>query len=114
MAIQHLRELKALGFILCLDDFGAGYSSLSYLLKLPLDVIKIDRSFVTYIEKGAKALFVLEGMLQICHNLSMRVVVEGVETQEQADILTDLNADIAQGFFYFKPLTIDEILVKAL
>ncbi|PKG39965.1 bifunctional diguanylate cyclase/phosphodiesterase [Psychromonas sp. Urea-02u-13] len=114
MAIQHLRELKALGFVLCLDDFGAGYSSLSYLLKLPLDVIKIDRSFVTHIEKGAKALFVLEGMLQICQNLSMRVVVEGVETQEQADILIALNADIAQGFFYFKPLTIEEVLIKAL
>lgn len=114
MAIQHLRELKELGFIICLDDFGAGYSSLSYLLKLPLDVIKIDRSFVTHIEKGSKALIVLEGMLQICHNLSMRVVVEGVETQEQVDILIALNADIAQGFFYFKPMPIDEILLKAL
>ena len=114
MAIQHLRELKELGFVLCLDDFGAGYSSLSYLLKLPLDVIKIDRSFVTHIEKGSKALLVLEGMLQICHNLKMSVVVEGVETQEQADILMALSADIAQGYFYFKPLTIKEVLQKAL
>jgi len=114
MAIQHLRDLKELGFILCLDDFGAGYSSLSYLLKLPLDVIKIDRSFVTHLEKGSKALAVLEGMLQICQKLHMRVVVEGVETQEQADMLIKLNADIAQGFFYFKPLPVDEVLTIAL
>ncbi|PKF63867.1 diguanylate phosphodiesterase [Psychromonas sp. psych-6C06] len=114
MAIKHLRDLKALGFVLCLDDFGAGYSSLSYLLKLPLDVIKIDRTFVTHIEKGTKALAVLEGMLQICQNLDMRVVVEGVETQEQADLLMSLNADIAQGFLYYKPLTIAQVLDDAL
>ena len=114
MAIQHLRDLKKLGFIICLDDFGAGYSSLSYLLKLTLDVIKIDRSFVTHLEKGSKALVILEGMLQICHKLHMRVVVEGVETQEQVDMLIKLNADIAQCFFYFKPLPVSEILEKAL
>ncbi|MCP4323139.1 MAG: EAL domain-containing protein [Alteromonadales bacterium] len=114
MAIQHLSELKELGFVLCLDDFGAGYSSLSYLLKLPLDVIKIDRSFVMHLEKGSKALAVLAGMLQICHKLHMRVVVEGVETQEQAEMLMKLNVDIAQGYLYFKPLPVDEILNRAL
>ncbi|WP_028862100.1 GGDEF/EAL domain-containing response regulator [Psychromonas aquimarina] len=114
MAIQHLKELKELGFILCLDDFGAGYSSLSYLLKLPLDVIKIDRSFVSYISRDSKALAVLSSMLKICQDLDMRVVVEGVETQEQVDLLLELNADVAQGFFYFKPITIEQVLEKAL
>ncbi|PKF56666.1 diguanylate phosphodiesterase [Alteromonadales bacterium alter-6D02] len=113
MAIQHLNELKALGFVLCLDDFGAGYSSLSYLLKLPLDVIKIDRSFVNYISDDSNAMFVLKGMLQICYDLNKTVVVEGVETLEQVDLLTQQGVDIAQGFYYFKPMSIDEILVNA-
>jgi len=113
-AIQHLRELKTMGFVLCLDDFGAGYSSLAYLLKLPLDVIKIDRSFVNYITDDKNAMAVLQGMLDICKNLNKKVVIEGVETQEQVDILTALQVDIAQGFFYFKPMVVKDILQKAL
>lgn len=114
MAIQHLNSLKKLGFILCLDDFGAGYSSLGYLLKLPLDVIKIDRAFISYITEDKRALALLKGMLQICQDLDKKVVVEGVETQEQVDLLLQYNVDVAQGFFYFRPMPIDEILKKAL
>jgi len=114
MAIQHLVELKKLGFILCLDDFGAGYSSLGYLLKLPLDVIKIDRTFISYITEDESALTLLKGMLQICRGLNKKVVVEGVETQEQVDLLVKNNVDVAQGFFYFKPMPIIEILERAL
>lgn len=114
MAIQHLNALKEIGFILCLDDFGAGYSSLGYLLKLPLDVIKIDRAFISYITEDKRALVLLKGMLQICHDLNKKVVVEGVETQEQVDLLVQYDVDVAQGFFYFKPMPIDEILIKAL
>lgn len=113
-AIQHLNELKEMGFTLCLDDFGAGYSSLAYLLKLPLDIIKIDRSFVHYIATSENSRAVLRGMLDICRNLNKTVVVEGVEDQEQVDILLAENVDIAQGFFYFKPLPIDEVILKAL
>lgn len=114
MAIQHLKALKELGFTLCLDDFGAGYSSLAYLVKLPLDVIKIDRAFISYITEDKNSLVLLKGMLQICHDLNKKVVVEGVETQEQVDLLTQYDVDVAQGFFYFKPMPIDEILKKAL
>ena len=114
MAIQHLNALKELGFILCLDDFGAGYSSLGYLLKLPLDVIKIDRAFISYITEDERALALLKGMLQICQDLKKKVVVEGVETQEQVDLLVQYDVDVAQGFFYFKPMPIDDILKKAL
>lgn len=114
MAIQHLKSLKELGFTLCLDDFGAGYSSLGYLLRLPLDVIKIDRAFISYITEDKRALALLKGMLQICHDLHKEVVVEGVETQEQVDLLVQYNVDVAQGFFYFKPMPIDEIIIKAL
>jgi diguanylate cyclase (GGDEF)-like protein len=114
MAIQHLNALKDIGFVLCLDDFGAGYSSLGYLLKLPLDVIKIDRAFISYITEDKRALFLLKGMLQICHDLNKKVVVEGVETQEQVDLLVQYDVDVAQGFFYFRPMPITEILIKAL
>ncbi|GAA0810534.1 EAL domain-containing protein [Colwellia sp. D2M02] len=114
MAILHLNSLKELGFVLCLDDFGAGYSSLAYLLKLPLDVIKIDRAFISYITEDRSALALLKGMLQICNDLSKKVVVEGVETQEQVDLLTQYDVDIAQGFFYFKPMPVLEIIDKAL
>jgi len=114
MAIQHLNALKALGFTLCLDDFGAGYSSLAYLVKLPLDVIKIDRAFISYITEDKNSLVLLKGMLQICNDLNKKVVLEGVETQEQVDLLTQYDVDVAQGFFYFRPMPIDEILLKAL
>jgi len=114
MAIQHLNTLKDLGFMLCLDDFGAGYSSLAYLLKLPLDVIKIDRSFVSYISEDENALYVLKGMLQICQDLNKKVVVEGVETKEQVELLTQHGVDVAQGFYYYKPMPVEDILTKAL
>ena len=114
MAIQHLNALKEIGFTLCLDDFGAGYSSLAYLVKLPLDVIKIDRAFISYITEDERSLVLLKGMLQICHDLNKKVVVEGVETQEQVDLLTQYDVDVAQGFFYFKPMPIEEVLKKAL
>jgi len=114
MAIQHLNALKELGFTLCLDDFGAGYSSLAYLVKLPLDVIKIDRAFISYITEDQNSLVLLKGMLQICNDLNKKVVLEGVETQEQVDLLTQYDVDVAQGFFYFKPMPIDEILKRAL
>lgn len=114
MAIRHLKELKKMGFTICLDDFGAGYSSLSYLLKLPLDIIKIDRTFVNHITTDEKALAVLKGMLQICEDLNKKVVIEGVETQEQVELLTKLNVEIAQGFFYFKPMMVEDIIIQAL
>ncbi|KPH65376.1 diguanylate phosphodiesterase [Pseudoalteromonas porphyrae] len=114
MAILHLNALKDLGFTLCLDDFGAGYSSLAYLLKLPLDVIKIDRAFINYITEDKSARVLLKGMLQICKDLDKRIVVEGVETQEQVDMLTTYDVDVAQGFFYYRPMPITQILEKAL
>ena len=114
MAIQHLNALKALGFTLCLDDFGAGYSSLAYLVKLPLDVIKIDRAFISYITEDKNSLVLLKGMLQICNDLNKKVVLEGVETQEQVDLLTQYDVDVAQGYFYFRPMPIDGVLKKAL
>ena len=110
LAINQCNELKALGFTLCLDDFGTGHSSLSYLLKLPMDVIKIDRSFVIAIPEDHKALILLQGIIDICHELGKSIVVEGVETQEQIDFLKKQNVDVVQGFFYFKPMPVNDII----
>lgn len=110
MAILHLRALKALGFVLCLDDFGAGYSSLAYLAKLPLDVIKIDRSFVSSIDHSDSALAILKGMLQICQQLNKRIVVEGVETAEQLSLIKSLGVEVVQGFYFYKPMHLEQVL----
>jgi EAL domain-containing protein (putative c-di-GMP-specific phosphodiesterase class I) len=92
----------------------ADYSSLAYLVELPLDVIKIYRAFISYITEYKSSLVLLKAMLQICHDLNKKVVVEGVETQEQVDSLTQYDVDVPQGYFYFKPMPIDEILERAL
>jgi diguanylate cyclase (GGDEF)-like protein len=114
MAIQHLNALKELGFTICLDDFGAGYSSLAYLIKLPLDVIKIDRAFINHLCEDESAQVLLKGMLQICNDLNKKVVIEGIETQLQVDIVNKFDVDIAQGFFYFRPMPVANILESAL
>jgi len=120
IAIQHLNDLNNLGFVLCLDDFGAGYSSLACLINLPLDVIKIDRAFISHITDNKNSLALLQGMLKICHDLNKKIVVEGVETQEQIDALKKLDAlnsfniDVVQGYYYFKPMLIEDILKEAL
>lgn len=113
-AIRHLTELRDFGFTICLDDFGAGYCSLGYLLKLPVDVIKIDRAFVRNITEDVESLHVLKGMLAICMELKKEVVVEGVETLEQVNLLTNLGVDVVQGFYYFVPLLPSELIEKAL
>lgn len=107
-AINHLNNLKDRGFRLCIDDFGAGYSSLSYLLKIPLDVIKIDRAFVASITEDKDAVIVLKGIVDIGQQLKKILIVEGVETQEQLNIVKSLNVATVQGFFFYKPLAVDE------
>lgn len=107
-AIKHLNELKTIGFSICLDDFGAGFSSLSYLLRLPLDVIKIDRSFVQCVTDQKDARVVLQGMVEIGRKLRKELVVEGVETKEQVELIRSMRVSTFQGFYFYKPLSIDE------
>ncbi|WP_415903559.1 EAL domain-containing protein [Neptuniibacter sp. QD29_5] len=107
-AIEHLNSLKSIGFSICLDDFGAGFSSLSYLLRLPLDVIKIDRSFVQCVADQKDARVVLQGMVEIGRKLRKELVVEGVETKEQVDLIRAMRVSTFQGFYFYKPLSIDE------
>ncbi|TIL83736.1 MAG: EAL domain-containing protein, partial [Mesorhizobium sp.] len=85
---QYIEELKRLGVRIALDDFGTGYSSLSYLHKLPLDKVKIDRSFLMDVTQNPSSLALLKGVVELIRVLGLNVTIEGVETYEQLKILT--------------------------
>jgi len=105
-ARRYVEELRQLGVRIALDDFGTGYSSLSYLHKLPLDKIKIDRSFLTDVTEDERSLRLLLGIVQLSHRLGLQVTVEGVETFEQLKMLSlDVKPDLVQGFLFGSALT---------
>jgi predicted signal transduction protein with EAL and GGDEF domain len=95
-----LQELAALGVRFSIDDFGTGYSSLSYLSRLPVDIIKIDRSFITDMTTNVTSEAIVRSILQLSHSLGCRVVAEGVETVEVLDALRRMGCDFAQGFYF--------------
>ncbi len=99
-----LHELKSLGVMLALDDFGTGYSSLASLHQWPVDVIKIDRSFVSQVTSSAHHRVLVEATVRVARSLGMGTVAEGVETAEQAEVLGALQCDKGQGYFYARPL----------
>ncbi|MGB2620920.1 MAG: EAL domain-containing protein [Candidatus Acidiferrum sp.] len=99
-----LSELRNLGVRLCIDDFGTGYSSLSYLRRFALDILKIDRSFVTDMLINSESQEIVKTILSLGKNLRMQVVAEGVETLEQMNLLRSLNCEFAQGYLFSRPL----------
>jgi len=103
-AIEMLHALKALGVTLSLDDFGTGYSSLSYLSRFPIDVLKIDRSFVASITRDSNDASIVASIIALAHELKLSVIAEGVETQEQLDYLRRHGCDHMQGYFFSPPL----------
>ncbi len=103
-AVERLRGMRALGVKLVLDDFGTGYSSLSYLRRLPLDTIKIDRSFVTGLGTDEADLPIVQAIISLAHGLGVDVVAEGIETEEQLVRLRGLACDRGQGFYFARPL----------
>jgi EAL domain-containing protein (putative c-di-GMP-specific phosphodiesterase class I) len=107
-----LKELKKIGIIISVDDFGTGYSSLSYLKQYPIDIIKIDRSFIKDIETDVKNEAIAKTIINLAHNLGMVVVAEGVEKDLQAKILLEAKCQKAQGFLYSKAIPVDEIVKK--
>ncbi len=103
-----LSELHKRGFSLSMDDFGTGYSSLGLLHSLPVDVLKLDRSFFTKTEKAERAAIIVENIAQMAHRLGMPTVAEGVETSAQVEFLKNIGCDMAQGYYYSKPLPLNE------
>jgi diguanylate cyclase (GGDEF)-like protein/PAS domain S-box-containing protein len=103
--LERLRELK---ISLNIDDFGTGYSSLAYLQNLPVDALKIDRSFVSRIKAVGGRLEIVQAIITLAHSLGMKVVAEGVETKEQLDALTSLRCNAAQGYLFARPLPAED------
>lgn len=106
-ALSILRRLKALGVRIALDDFGTGYSSMSYLQAFPFDTIKIDRSFISNLERSAQSKALLRGVIGLARGLELPVTAEGVETRAQLDVLVRAGCDLVQGYLIGRPASID-------
>ncbi len=112
-AIERLRELKELGVRLAVDDFGTGYSSLSYLQRFPIDVLKIDKSFVDGVGSEEKEVELAQAIVDMARALHMEIVAEGIERVEQLERLRQLRCDLGQGYYFAHPVdatTIEELI----
>ena len=109
-AIETLDAIRGLGVRLAIDDFGTGYSSLSYLRRLPVDTVKIDRTFTTELNTDSNDVTIVAGIIGLARGLGLQVVAEGVETERQAEILVELGCAQAQGFLYSPPVALDDLL----
>jgi cyclic di-GMP phosphodiesterase Gmr len=104
-ALALMKQFRQLGAEIHLDDFGTGYSSLSQLSRLPLDAIKLDRSFITGIDRNPRSQALVRSVASLARALNFSVVAEGVETRAEADFLKQIDVDHAQGYFYARPMT---------
>ncbi|MDT8377071.1 MAG: EAL domain-containing protein, partial [Mariprofundaceae bacterium] len=107
--LDKLEQLKAMGFSIYIDDFGTGYSSLSYLRQLPVDILKIDISFIHDIEHDPNAVSMARGIIALAHSLDLRVIAEGVESPGQLSILEELKCDYVQGYLFARPVPAAQI-----
>jgi diguanylate cyclase (GGDEF)-like protein/PAS domain S-box-containing protein len=104
---RELQRLRALGVTVAIDDFGTGYSSLSYLQNLPIDLLKIDRSFLNDVEVVSRAA-VIQAITSLAHGLGLRVAAEGIETESQLDSIRRIGVDLAQGYLFGKPMSVED------
>jgi diguanylate cyclase (GGDEF)-like protein len=114
-SIKALKTLHDMGIHIALDDFGTGYSSLTYLQMLPIDIIKLDKSFVWSLDLDDNKSFIVKTVIDLAHRLGIKVVAEGVETEKQLIFLKDSGCDLAQGYYFSKPLDASSVdaLLKA-
>jgi diguanylate cyclase (GGDEF)-like protein/PAS domain S-box-containing protein len=110
--IEKLRALQAMGVNIAIDDFGTGYSSLGYLAKLPVNALKIDRSFIVTMCDNPDSMTIVSAIISLAHSLSLKVIAEGVELQEQWDLLKVLQCDELQGYLYSRPLPAGELISR--
>ncbi len=104
-AMEVLNLIRESGAHVAIDDFGTGFSSLAYVHRLPIDILKVDRSFIRDLTRNERSANVLRSILGLCENLKIACIVEGVETQEQFDLVCDLGGRFIQGYYYSKPLS---------
>lgn len=107
-AIQQMQEIRDLGVKLSMDDFGTGYSSLSYIQVLPITLLKLDRSFIMYLEEDEISREIVSAVIRIAKSKKIETIAEGIETIGQAEILKQSGCDLAQGYFFGKPMPVDK------
>jgi EAL domain-containing protein (putative c-di-GMP-specific phosphodiesterase class I) len=107
---EKLNRFSEAGIKVALDDFGTGYSSMSYLKKFNIDYLKIDRSFVNDLETDSNDRAITEAIVVMAHKLGLKTIAEGVETEQQKAILAEVGCDYVQGYFYAKPMPVDEFM----
>lgn len=108
-----IRQFRKYGIIVSLDDFGSGYSSMQYLVELEVDKIKIDRSFIQKAKGSSNANLILKKLIDLGKEIDLRILCEGIETEEQLNLVKSLGADEAQGFYFGKPELVEESLTAA-
>jgi EAL domain-containing protein (putative c-di-GMP-specific phosphodiesterase class I) len=104
-----LQTLRGVGVQVSIDDFGTGYSSLAYLARLPINILKIDRAFILGLGQDDGCIAIVSAIISLAHLLKLKVIAEGVETEEQAEILKRLKCDLMQGYLFSKPLPFEEL-----
>lgn len=110
IAKQRLENFRRAGFRISLDDFGTGYSSMSYLHDLPIDILKIDKSFINGLSHNHKSLAIMKSISSLSRDLNYLMIAEGVETEEQKNILLDLNCIYSQGYYFYRPMPMKEFV----
>jgi EAL domain-containing protein (putative c-di-GMP-specific phosphodiesterase class I) len=113
LSLERLTELKQLGVKLAVDDFGTGYSSLNYIQRFPIDILKVDKSFIDAFNDDARKSALTATIIRLAEDLDLRPVAEGIERADQLEKLLDLKCDLGQGFYFARPMPpegIDELL----
>jgi EAL domain-containing protein (putative c-di-GMP-specific phosphodiesterase class I) len=107
--VKVLKELRKIGVKTALDDFGTGYSSLNYLRKLPINNLKIDKSFIDDICNDDQDKSITDGIIQLAHKINLDVIIEGVESLDQVTLLKEMECNVIQGYYFSRPLPVDEV-----